>query len=414
MILWENKQALQELLTKVSTSSHSDFYKKKFSSLHNNIESSLEELPFLSRTELVETPPDKRLYTPANDVSFIGYTSGTTSGKPLISYFFSIDNYFFEPSLGMPVTRLLITYPPLNKNFGHSFIQQCRQAKNKVTPVFADYQNLTNSAIIGKETGIDAIYATPTIAIKLGEQIGLHCDPKQIKLLALSSETLTSTQRKALETLYPNANVANLYASSEIGQFILYPCKSIINSGKNEFHFLSEALVGLELIDNELVVTYGLNKAFPLIRYRTGDYFEIARESCDCGIAGKTLKWSGRMDVDKLRIHGFEIKAEEVDEVFYAISPLLNDYQVHFYKGRVHPEIINIVVEIKRQDDQRLRDNSIMVIIQRELLKNWKVAPNTSLAQAIERDIFSGLDIIFVNEFTLQSQKNRRLISHID
>ena len=188
----------------------------------------------------------------------------------------------------------------------------------------------------------------------------------------------------------------------------------MIEKGVDEFHFLKEALAGLELVDGELVVTYGLNKAFPLIRYRTGDFFEIAREGCDCGLIGQTLRWSGRADVDKLRVHGFEIKAEEVDDVFNAVSPLVDGYQVHFYKEPSNHEKTRIVVEIMKKEGQLLQDESIFGMIQRELLNNWHIAPRVPLSEAIRRGTFSALDIKFVKEFTTQSQKNRRLVSHIN
>ena len=148
MILWENKEELQKEIERICTSPYADFYKKKFSFASLPIHLKVTDLPFLSRKELVDTPPDERLYVPREDVAFVGFTSGTTSNKPLVSYFSSVPHYFFEPSLGTSITRALITYPPLNKNFSSSFIQQCRQAQKKITPIFADYQNLPNRLLV--------------------------------------------------------------------------------------------------------------------------------------------------------------------------------------------------------------------------------------------------------------------------
>ncbi|MEK7514576.1 MAG: hypothetical protein AAB587_02030 [Patescibacteria group bacterium] len=411
MILWENKKALKDLIGSLKTSPHSDFYKNKFSGLPQGSDSPLETLPFLLRNELVDTPPDKRLYVPYNEVLFVGYTSGTTSGKPLVMYFSVIDNYFFQPSLGVPVSRILITYPPLNKNFGASFIQQCHQAKRKVTPVFGDYQNLPNSAVLAKETNVDALYATPTIALKLASEISKFYSPEKFKLLALSSETLTPGQRKELRGLYPKADIANLYGSCEIGQLILFPCKRILAEKKDEFHFLSDAIVALELVEGELVLTYNLNRAFPLVRYKTGDFFEVAQEKCSCGLPGKTVRWSGRMGVDKLKIHGIEIRVEAVEEALGNSSFLSSQgYQIHFYKESEVSEKIRIVVEVKEMGQT---NDSILLLIRTELLKNWKVAAGMSLAQALQKEVFSSFDVVFVKEFSLESQKARRLVSHL-
>lgn len=413
MILWENREELQKEIERIETSPYADFYKKKFSlgSLPSRL--SVTDLPFLSRTELVDTPPDERLYVPQEDVAFVGFTSGTTSGKPLVSYFSSVARYCFEPALGTSITRALITYPPLNKNFSASFIQQCRQAERKVTPVFADYQNLPNSAILARETRADAIYATPTIAENLGEYIAKYYEPGNIQLLALSSETLSQTKRALLARQYPNAAIANLYASSEIGQFILYPCAHMLEQKEPSFHFLRDALLALELIDGELVVTYALNKAFPLIRYRTGDCFEVAQESCACGLPGATLRWSGREQVDKVRIHGFEIRAEDLESLFASLHGLAgDDYQIHINRDTTDAKRIRIDVELKNKGGVASHHHSIADMVRNELLGRWMLAPGVTVAHAMERGIISDLKVSFVSEFSLVTTKTRRLVNH--
>jgi len=413
MILWERTPELTNEIERIRTSPHSDFYKKKFSSTPSLDGPVLTELPFLTRKELVDTPPDERLYVPKEDVAFVGFTSGTTSGKPLVSYFSSVANYFFEPSLGTSITRPLITYPPLNKNFSASFIQQCRQAQKKVTPVLADYQNLPNSAVIARETNIDAIYATPTIAGNLAEHIARYYKPENIQLLALSSETLTPTKRESLHKQYPNAKIADLYASSEIGQFILFPCSHILDQESSSFHFLHDALIALELVDGELVVTYALNEAFPLVRYKTGDFFEIASESCSCGLPGPTLRWSGREQVDKIRIHGFEIRAEDTDALFATLNGIGRDeYQIHVEYASADPKKIRIRIELKDAGQDIPQTNVVSTMIKNELLRRWALAPGVSVAAAIERGIISDLDVSFVQTFSLSSEKRRRLVNH--
>lgn len=413
MILWENKEALKEEIERIYASPYANFYKKKFSSLKTPEQTTLTDLPFLTRTELVDTPPDARLYVPQEEVTFVGFTSGTTSGKPLVSYFSSVADYFFEPSLGIPITRPLITYPPLNKNFSASFIQQCRQAKKKITPVFADYQNLPNSAVIARETRIDAIYATPTIAVNLGEHIRKYYEPKNIKLLALSSETLTRAKRDLLTQLYPNAAIANLYASSEIGQFILYPCTHMLEQSEPAFHFLHDALIALELIDGELVVTYALNKTFPLIRYRTGDFFEVVRESCDCGLPGATLRWSGREQVDKIRIHGFEIRTEDIEALFASMQGIAgDDYQIHLNYAAHDSKKIRIDVELRNASHVITQYDSVAAMVKNELLRRWMIAPGVSVAHAIERGVISDVHVSFVPVFSLATEKTRKLVNH--
>ncbi len=415
--------SIKDLLQFVWESKFSDFYRGKYISAGFSKKDVLNpknfiKLPFLTREELEATPPDNRLFISPKEVQFIAYTSGTTTQKPLITYFGKVDNYYFDPTLGMGVKRLLIVYPPLNKNFGHTFVQQCVQSKNKSFPVFADFQNLVNSAIIASKTKIDAIYATPTIAGLLFEFLEKYYDPDKIKLLALSSETLTLSRRQQLKKLYPKAEIANLYASSEIGQFILYPCKKIIKEEKDWFHILQPPVINAELVDDELVITYAANKAMPLIRYKTGDFFEVVREKCGCGVSGPVLSWSGREGVDKVRVGGVEIKVSDVERIFSQLGHLIGDgYQVHFYEVQEKSGIrIKIIVEIKEESVKAkfLSGENIKSAILNHLMNNWRLSQSSNLKDAINKKAFLTPEIKFVKEFSHNDLKARRLVSHLD
>lgn len=418
----KNIENTEELLSFIWHNQFSDFYKKKYQFAGFDEKDVLnpknfEKLPFLTRQELESVPSDERLFVDPQEIQFVAYTSGTTSGNPLITYFSKVDNYYFDPTLGLKVKRLLITYPPLNKNFSHTFIQQCAESKNKSFPIFADYQNLANSAVIAKKVEADAIYATPTIALMLVEFLNKYYDPKKINLLALSSETLTLTRRQQLKTAYPNAKIANLYASSEIGQFILYPCPKIIAEEKDQFHILQPPVIKAEIIEGELIITYTNNKAMPLIRYRTGDYFEIAKNNCGCGIKGLVLSWSGRKDIDKIRVGGVEIKINDVEKVFSPISHLTDDkYQLHFYENRDNFNVkIKMIIEIIEQEtvSKILPSESVKEAIINHLMNNWHLSSTAKLKDAVARGLFLMPEIKFVKEF-FKSDKTRRIISHFD
>jgi phenylacetate-coenzyme A ligase PaaK-like adenylate-forming protein len=306
--------------------------------------------------------------------------------------------------LGLPVKRPLIIYPPLNKNFGASFIQQCRQAKQPVSPMFADFQNLANSALIAKEMECDSLFATPTIAALFIEHARGQGILGNFKLLALSSETLTQARRAELAAAYPSANIANLYASSEIGQFAMTPCARMIERGVNEVHINAQALAAVELgEEGELVVTYGLNRAMPLLRYRTGDYFEVAGE-CDCGLPGPTLRWSHR-DADRMRINGLEFTVEEADRVMGELPQLpVPDYQVHFEPGEGAGVAMRIEIVGDPSHDARA--------IARELPRQWRLSSSATLEDALTRGLLSDLTVELVPAVSQRGSKVKRFVLH--
>lgn len=436
MLIYCNQEKLKELLLSVNSTSLSQFYTDLHKSVLSpdpspeEIVSYFEKLPLLTRADISKSHPDSRLYIPKKDVSFVSYTSGTTDGSPLVLYWSPVENYFFEPSIGTASRTPLILHPALNKNFGHTFIQQCRQAKTPVTPVFADFQNLTHSAILASQTNADGIYTTPTLALLIADQIDKHYDSKHIKLLALFSESLTSQKRENLRKRYPNAEIANLYASSEVGQILFYPCERMIDEGSNEFHFLDEAIVALELSDEgELILTMNQNKAFPLIRYRTGDFFELKKNgsgqsgrdstecSCSCGLTTPILSWSGRMDGDKLRLNGVEIKTEDIETAMEQCKGDIQDlYQLHFYPIE-KSESIRIVVEVLESDYIRglttFGKIEIQEKIRNTLMHSWYFTATATLETAVQKGIFTVPEISFVPELSLKTTKTRKIVNHI-
>lgn len=409
---WVNETNLKELLARAADTTHSRLYADKYA--RAGIEPTRDNffnLPALSRRELTDTPVAERTYVPPQDVRFVAFTSGTSARVPLITPFADVADYFVEPGLGLDVGRPLIIYPPLNKNFGASFMQQCRQAARPVSPMFADFQNLANSALIAKEMRCDSLYATPTIAGLFIEHAQVQGINRNFKLLALSSETLTSARRAQLSDAYPNAAIANLYASSEIGQFAMYPCARMMARGDSimpsELHVNARALAAVELAeDGELIVSYGLNAAMPLVRYRTGDYFEPA-DPCGCGLPGPTLRWSHR-DADRLRINGLEFGVEEADRVMGNLPHLpVPDYQVHFEQEGVG---VRMRVEIVGAD---VGSGAIAQKIAQDLPDYWRLSGSATLRDALERGLLLGVTVELVPAVSERGGKVKRFVSHV-
>lgn len=448
MLVYANFQKLKSLLEDVTCNKHSNFYRAKYSEIFSaynerplisaddkELTSYLETLPFLTRQDITSTHPDKRIYIDRSEIEFISYTSGTTDGKPLILYWSHVDDYFYNPSLGLDVQNILILHPALNKNFGHTFIQQCRQAKKPLTPVFADYQNLAQSAILAGATQIDTIYTTPTLAEHIADHLNTHYDTTRVKLLVLFSETLTPTKRSTLEKHYPNAMIANVYASSEIGQILFFPSIDDIHRKNDHMQIIKEAIVALELVEGELILTMDQNKAFPLIRYKTGDFFELvqatdsANLSHDSNTIDKTektqqthiktptLKWAGRTDVDKIRVNGLEIRVEDIEQALASCTNEIGSvYQFHFYSiesTTTHKETIRIEVEIQKKYASAFAQKEAEEKIIQVLLTKWFFTSNATLQHAIDKGLAMTPTVRFVEALSLQTQKTRRIVSHI-
>ncbi len=408
MVLYENRERLLSILKIVRSSSQSDFYRKKFTELPAEIDS-VEQLPFLTRDELVTTPPDSRCYVPKDQVAFVAHSSGTTSGQPLLSFFGTVDSYHVDPTWGTDIARILVVFPPLNKNFCGTFIQQCREALRPITPVFGDPANLAASAYLGQALQVDALYATPSLAFALAPYLAKTDTHQKIRLLVISGETITNEQRESLRVLYPAAYIANLYASSEIGQFIMGPTRAMLEDKIPGFVLLTEALVAAELVDSELVVTYALNPAFPLIRYRTGDLFSIEADwTTKYGTKTPALSWLGKGGVDVVRVHGTEIRSGSVDAFFVNLALPISQYQLHIFPGHA-AATLNIVVEY-------IAPEAVVVeatYIHDALLDNFYIRPGQTIRTAITAGVIESIHVKPVDSLSWQGAKRRVLVNHI-
>lgn len=412
---------LSAFLSRTAESPLSSFYRDRFAAAgilprHTADESSFGELPFLTRVELEAVSPLLRTYVPPEEILFASYTSGTTSGKPLITFFSSIERYGVNISHGYPLSRALAINPVFIKNLSYVFMQMARESNPPLSVTYGDAQNLANSAVLARETACDSLFATPTLALHLAEYITTHYDVSKIKLISLASESLTRAKRAQLKTLYPRARIANTYGMSEVAQLILVPCKKIIEEERDSFHVVS-ALAAVELIDGELVITYDLNRASPLIRYRTGDYFTLEAERCACGLPGPVLGWEGRVGVDTLKANGIEVKLADVETLFAPLTPLISDrYQVHFYSTGGIPSKLRVVVEIA--DSVIFRSETLQARVLAEALPHlttkWKMGPASTFGDAIARGLAVPPEIVFVERFSHESpRKFKRLVSHI-
>ncbi len=407
---WVNTRRLGELLAHITDNPHSDFYTKKYAGYAVD-EEHFFILPSLTRVELGSTPLRERIFCPQEDIRFAAFTSGTSAKEPLIIPFSKVQRYYFEPSLGVNVRRPLVIHPPMMKAFGMTFVQQCEEAAHTLSPIFGDVQNMQNSVLLAEALECDAIYSIPTIAGLFAQEVRERRMRESIKLIALSSETLTSARRAELKSIFPNAHIANLYGSTELGQLPFFTCTRMMQREEASFHILTEALAAVEIINGELVVSYGLNRAMPLVRYQTGDFFEEVQEGCDCGLAGPVLRWSHRVNVDRVRLNGIEFDVEAADRAF-AVFPHLSalSYQVHFTANEGSPAIA-LVVELQVPDPAGAVD--LARFVQSELPDAWRISATATIRTALMRGLISSFEVRPVLSLSATGVKAKRFVNHV-
>lgn len=150
------------------------------------------------------------------------------------------------------------------------------------------------SLVKGLKTATPAVWnAKPSTLLLLSTVYDeLQEAPPTPNLIITSGESLSYEVRGQLQKIF-NAQVYNLYAIAEVGN-VAFEC-----SNSRGMHVLWDHTY-VEIIrdgrqvalgdSGEIVVTSLVNRAMPLIRYRTGDVGRFITNSCHCGFGGPELE----------------------------------------------------------------------------------------------------------------------------
>lgn len=122
------------------------------------------------------------------------------------------------------------------------------------------------------------IYEVAKYRNKLGLQI-----PQNLKMVKGTSEKIIDTYQKDVQQAF-GVKIISEYGAAETG-IIAFECPS------GNMHLNMEGVI-VEEIDNEIIVTNLQMHAFPIIRYRLGDYIKLAPkvEKCKCGMQHPILE----------------------------------------------------------------------------------------------------------------------------
>jgi phenylacetate-CoA ligase len=135
------------------------------------------------------------------------------------------------------------------------------------------------------------LVTTPSYARQLVREMtrmGINPNSLSLRRALLLGESMSEKSRASLEAALP-VQIQTAYGLSEVpGPGIAYECRERQGLHINEDHFIAE-IIDPETTDpitlgdtGELVLTTLTAKAFPLIRFRTGDLASLSIQKCAC------------------------------------------------------------------------------------------------------------------------------------
>ena len=286
----------------------------------------LARLPFMERKHLGEHYPYGLFAVPLRDIVRIHSAPGTTS-NPTVSGYTRQDMLLWRQMTAMALEVSGVTSRDILQinldfglaNWGRDYKDSAEIIGAGVIP--STTLSLDKQLMVLRDYKTSVLITTPSMASELADHmLRSGVDPAELNLttLVLVGEHADNTFRALLEEQLHVTTWLHYGLSEVPGPAIAFECGEHAGLHVNEEHFLAEIInpgtgrVVEAGCDGELVLTTLTTRAFPLIRFRTGDRARIIREICPCGQSLTRIEWLGRRTDDMLNIRGVKVHRRQI------------------------------------------------------------------------------------------------------
>ncbi len=286
-------------------------------------------LPFMERRHFSENYPYNLFAVPLRDIVRI-HTAPGTGHHLTVSGYTAQDLKTWETILSRALTAadvtphdiLQISFHQGLANWGRDYKRGAEALETGVIP--NTQLSAEKKLMVLRDYKTSVMVTTPVAAQQLAAHVlenGININTLALKTLILAGEAMDSTARRQLEE---NLHVATWqhYGLSEVpGPAIAFECEYHAGLHVNEDHFFPEIIdpaTGRVLENNtfgELVLTTLTTRAFPLIRFRTGDRARIPADACPCGRGLRRIEWCGERTDELIPVDGVNLNRRRIHEL---------------------------------------------------------------------------------------------------
>lgn len=380
----KESNVLKNLRTSVGRAFQTKFYAEKLAragvsvSSIKTIKDFSTMVPLTKREELeAQDPYDLLAIKPGNECLIYAQTSGTTTNKPVPAWVTKreFDN-MIEMAICLPLfqkhlkkdMKIAICYPYTRTLAGRAGDLIVQKAGATLIPI-GTRSNMYPPELAAEtihKLKIDVLGAAATDAFAYANILrdrGIDPAKMGVKYVMSGAEPCSQNRARALGKVWGGAQVFSLLGQNESG-FAGIPCE------RNMMHIPSFAMF-TELLHEDgtvasrgeralAVVTPTSREAMPLLRYLTGDYIEILKEPCECGLPLPAMRILGRRGTD-VKVGAGKYFPIELEDVLYKA-----DLNGVWYQIRAAPERISILAEHRDQEDYPR--------LETEIVRNFKSA----------------------------------------
>ncbi|MFW6334356.1 MAG: phenylacetate--CoA ligase family protein [Desulfosalsimonas sp.] len=286
----------------------------------------LQKLPFMVRADFSQHYPYDLFAVPLRDIVRIHTAPGTTR-NPTVSGYTLQDLQHWQAMLGRALKSagasqsdiLQIALNPGLANWGRDYKDGAESMGASVIP--NTQLSVEKHLMVLRDYKTTVLVTTPAMAGHLAdrmEETGMGPAAFSLHTVILCGESAGSELREKIEERM-HVRTWTHYGLSEVpGPAIGFECRVHDGLHLNEDHFLPEIIdpetgaVLAEDTEGELVLTTLTTRAFPLVRFRTGDRARITKEACPCGNTLVRIHWQADrtddiMNIDGVNVHGRQV-----------------------------------------------------------------------------------------------------------
>jgi phenylacetate-CoA ligase len=246
-----------------------------------------------------------------------------------------------------------VCFDPGLANWAREFMRGAEAIRASVIPMTP--LEIPKQLMVMNDYKTSALVTTPSYARQLLREMarmGVNPNSLSLKRALLIGEILSESGRIDLEKAL-HIHIHGGYGLSEVpGPGIAYDCKERQGLHINEDHFIAEIIDPQthEVLPpgqaGELVLTSLTAKAFPLIRFRTGDLARLIIEICPCSRSFARLESvQGRAD-ELVVIRGIKLHPQLIHAVMSrACQGKVPDY-VSFVRRLEDLDVLEILVKV--------------------------------------------------------------------
>ncbi|OQX13591.1 MAG: phenylacetate--CoA ligase [Desulfobacteraceae bacterium IS3] len=296
-------------------------------------------LPFMERQHLGEYYPYGLFAVPLRDIVRI-HTAPGTGANPIVSGYTRQDLQMWQTIVAESLKAAGVgTHDILQINLDAGLANWGRDYKDGAEAIGAGVipntvMSSEKQLMILRDYRTSVLITTPSSAFQLAElmfKANLNPTSLNLKTLILVGEWISPELRKELEEQLHVITWLHYGLSEVPGPAVAFECRQHEGLHINEDHFIAEIIdpTSGEILPQgevgELVLSTLTTRAFPLIRFRTGDRARLMKSPCTCGRELCRIQWlEGRTD-DILSINGVKAHQDQITrhlELALGFSPI--------------------------------------------------------------------------------------------